>query len=145
MAQRKYSRPYLRPGRVSDVMALLQVLAFDEHAHRSESGLREELQKAPYSADTWTEVASQHPEFFRVRPTGDHVVSLLARHVTPRGENGRLPLSPEHVKELLNAALSIHDRELEQSRHWHVWLPLGGVVVGAVIAWLLGLAQINGV
>jgi len=144
VAQRKYKRPYLQPGRVSDVLALLQVLGFDEHAHRSESGLREELQKEPFSAKTWTEVASQHPEFFRVRPTGEHVVSLLARHVTPRGEDGRAPLSPEHVKELVNVALSIHDRELEQSRHWHVWLPLAGVVVGAMITWLLGIGQLSG-
>ena len=137
MTKRDSKRPYLQPGRLADVIALIQVLGFDEHAHRSESGLREELQNEPASADTWTKVASEHPEFFRVRPSGDHVVSLLARHVTPRGDSGRAPLPPDHVKELVNVALSIHDRELDQSRNWRVWLPLGGVTVGALIAWLL--------
>jgi hypothetical protein len=132
------NRRYLRAGRLPDVVALLQVLGLDETSHRSESGLRDELQRSPLSADSWTEVANQHPEFFRVRPKGDHVVSLLARHVSPRGEVGRPPLTTETVKELVNVALSIHDRELTQSRAWHVWLPLAGVVLGATLVWALG-------
>ena len=38
------SLPYAKQNRLSDVMALIQVLGIDEHAHRSESGLVEELQ-----------------------------------------------------------------------------------------------------
>ena len=34
-------RPYLKPGRLADVLALIQVLAFDPHAHRSEAGVIE--------------------------------------------------------------------------------------------------------
>jgi hypothetical protein len=135
----KPQRPYLTPGRLPDVVALIQVLGFDEAAHRSESGLREELQRDPSSTETWTKVATDHPEFFRVRPGGDHAVSLLARHVTPKVEGSRPPLGADHVKELIAVALSIHDRELEQSRSWHVWLPLAGVVVGAAIAGVLGV------
>lgn len=30
---------YLLPGRLADVLALVQVLAMDEHAHRSEEGV----------------------------------------------------------------------------------------------------------
>jgi len=59
---------YLLPGRVADVLALLQVLAMDEHAHRSENGLTSELQGPPRSAKSWSALAQKHPEFFRVNP-----------------------------------------------------------------------------
>ena len=58
------SLPYTKPGRLSDVMVLIQVLALDTDAHRSERGLVGELQGPPQSATRWTEIASDHPEFF---------------------------------------------------------------------------------
>ena len=137
---RKPKRAYLVPGRLQDIFALLQVLALDEHSHRSEAGLMNELQKEPQSESTWTRIATQHPEFFRVRPTGDNVVSLLARHVS-RTDEGRPPLSASQVKELLNAALAIHDRELDQSRAWRVWLPLLGVLAGSLLTILAMLIR----
>lgn len=118
-------------GRLADVFALIQVLALHEYAHRSESGLLEELQRAPASASTWTDIARQHPEFFRVRPTGENVVSLLARHVARREDEGRPPLDGGQVKELLASAVTLHDRQVDQSRAWRIWLPLIGVLVGA--------------
>jgi len=42
-------KSYLVPGRLQDVMALIQVLGLDEHAHRSEDGLQSELQGTPSS------------------------------------------------------------------------------------------------
>ena len=74
-------RQYATPERLSDVMALIQVLALDKDAHRSESGLKGELQVLPRSAPTWTEVAQGHPEFFRVQTGRDHPISLVLRHV----------------------------------------------------------------
>jgi len=44
-------KAYLKHGRLADVLALLQVLALDKSAHRSEAGLQEELQGVPASAD----------------------------------------------------------------------------------------------
>ena len=82
---------YTKPGRLSDVMALIQVLALDKSAHRSEQGLQQELQGLPRSASSWTQVAKEHPEFFRVAPEGTHIVSLIARHVLPRDENNQRP------------------------------------------------------
>src|SRR5258708_26532435 len=41
---------YLTGERLSDVLALIQVLAIDEHPHRSEDGLATELQGKPRSA-----------------------------------------------------------------------------------------------
>jgi len=45
-------RRYLQPGRLNDVLALIQVLAFDMYSHRSERGLQEELQGKPQSVET---------------------------------------------------------------------------------------------
>jgi hypothetical protein len=125
---------YLLPGRLANVLALIQVLAMDEHAHRSEDGLKSELQGLPRSAGTWPEVAQKHPEFFRVKPDGEHRVSLIARHVTPRDESGRHPLPADYTSKLLELAVELHDREVRRSQSWHVWLPLLGVVVGGLLA-----------
>ena len=81
-------RQYLNPSRLADVLGLIQVLALDDNTHRSEEGLRSELQGSPKSGASWTEIARAHPEFFRVRPEGEHVVSLIARHVLPKNELG---------------------------------------------------------
>jgi len=138
--------PYLHAGRLADVLALIQVLALDEHAHRSEDGLTSELQGKPQSASSWPELAQKHPEFFRVRPSGEHRVSLVARHVAPKDEDGRRPLPPDYTSKLLQLAVELHDREVRRSQSWHVWLPILGVVLGGGLA-LLGvwLKEILGV
>src|ERR1035438_1630867 len=94
---RKSERQYLIADRLSDVMALIQVLALDQNTHRSEEGLNAELQGPPSSAPTWRELAKEHPEFFRVRKEGKNVVSLLARHVLPEVNGGRPQLDRKSV------------------------------------------------
>jgi hypothetical protein len=129
---------YILPGRVADVLALIQVLAMDEHAHRSDNGLDSELQGPPRSAETWPELAKKHPEFFRVKPDGEHRVSLIARHVTPKDEFGCRPFPADYTSKLLQLAVELHDREVRRSQSWHVWLPILGVFLGGVLA-LLGV------
>jgi hypothetical protein len=129
---------YLRSGRLSDVLALIQVLALDEHAHRSEEGLFSELQGKPRSAGTWPAIAAEHSEFFRVKPDGEHHVSLIARHVSPKVGDVRPPLSPDYTSKLLQLAVELHDREVRRNQSWHVWLPVVGVLIGGALA-LLGV------
>lgn len=124
MCRTNKSSSYLAAGRLADVLALIQVLALDEHAHRSDEGLVSELQGAPRSAASWPNIAEQHPEFFRVAPTGDHRVSLVARHVAPRTEDKRPPLPSDYTAKLLQLAVELHDREVRRSQNWHVWVPL---------------------
>ena len=129
---------YHDPQRLADVLALIQVLGMDEHTHRSESGLASELQGPPQTAKTWPEIAQQHPEFFRVKPDGEHRVSLIARHVVPEDAAGRHPISADHVSKLLELAVELHDREVRRSQQWHVWLPVLSVVIGGTLV-LLGV------
>lgn len=129
----KSTSSYLDPARLADILALIQVLALDAHAHRSDTGLADELQGKPKSADSWRALAIAHPEFFRVADGSDHGVSLVARHVLPREGGQRKPLSPEYTSELLRLAVELHDREVRRSQAWHAWLPLLGVVLGALL------------
>jgi hypothetical protein len=127
------ARSYLADGRLSDVLALIQVLALDPSAHRSESGLRSELQGQPRSADTWGELAKDHQEFFRVSADGEHHVSLVARHVTARdalGERG--PLQADYASELLRLAVDMHDREVRRSQRWHSWDSILSSIIAGV-------------
>jgi len=125
--------PYLTTGRLGDVLALIQVLALDEHAHRSEDGLSSELQGRPKSAASWPVVGQEHPEFFRVKPEGEHPVSLIARHVAPKDQTGHRPLAPDYTSKLLQLAVELHDRGVRRSQSWHVWLPFLGAVLGGAL------------
>ena len=126
-------RQYATPERLSDVMALIQVLALDKDAHRSESGLKGELQVLPRSAPTWTEVAQGHPEFFRVQIGRDHPISLVARHVLPRQpDGGAAHISAEFVAGLLRAAIDIHDRQVRRCERWTYLIPIWVALIGAV-------------
>lgn len=115
---------YLKNERLADVMALIQVLALDEKSHRSENGLVRELQGTPSSAQSWTQVASEHPEFFRVRETGTNRVSLLARHVAPEENGKRELLSSDYTGKLLETAVVMHDRQIRRKEEWKAFIPL---------------------
>ena len=133
-------REYATPERLSDVMALIQVLALDKYAHRSESGLQQELQIRPRSAKKWTEVAQGHPEFFRVQTDRDHPISLVARHVLPREPaGGAAHISAEFVAGLLKAAIDIHDRQVRRCERWTYLVPIWVALIGGAVAVIVAL------
>ena len=127
------SEPYTKPSRLQDVLALIQVLALDRHTYRSESGLAEELQGKPGSAESWIALAREHPEFFRVRQQGEHVLSLVARHVTPKDEQGERELPPELIHKLLQTAIDLHDRQVQAKERWKSFIPLIAALIAALI------------
>ena len=132
---RSRSLPYTKSGRLSDVMAMIQVLGLDPDAHRSERGLAAELQGPPKSARTWADVASDHLEFFRVTDKAAHSVSLIGRHVLPQDPMGaRPPLDSDVLGKLLGVALDLHDRQVAQAQRWRVFLPVLGPVLAAIVA-----------
>ena len=131
-------RNYLKPNRLSDVLALIQVLALDRHSHRSETGLQDELQGPPRSGADWASLAYEHAEFFRVSKGDSPTISLVARHVTPRNEQEIRVLSPDYAARLLQLAVELHDREMRRAQSWHVYIPL-------VVAITAGLFTVFGV
>ncbi len=122
-------RPYTKSGRLSDVLALIQVLALDKHTHRSESGLLEELQGSPSSSHAWLSIGSEHPEFFRVAK--DRQLSLVARHVIPRDEaTGIKELPSDLIYRLLQTAIDLHDRQVSDAEWWKSLVPLWAALIG---------------
>jgi len=124
---------YLEQGRLSDVLALIQVLALGEHTHRSEKGLVADLQGQPSSSTTWSEIAKEHPEFFRFNPAEDktHQISLISRHILP-GDDDKV--TPEYTEKLLRLAIELHDRQMKRSEEWKVWVPTLTSIAAAIIA-----------
>jgi hypothetical protein len=127
---------YTKRDRLADVLALIQVLALDHAAHRSEGavgqgGIADELQGPPRSAETWFALAGEHPEFFRVNPGSEHGLSLAARHVLPRDKDQTKPtLSPEFTSTLLQTAITLHDRQVSRADFWKSLLP--SLIAGAL-------------
>ena len=122
---------YLKPNRLADVLALIQVLAFDEKAKRSVDGLESELQGKPKSAESWKDIVIEHPEFFRFNKKeydtggGDkaNAICLIVRHVS------NAPVSPDLAKKFFETAIQLHDKEKERSDWWKVWLPFIAVMI----------------
>lgn len=107
---------YRKKNRLDEVIALIQVLAFDPDPHRSEDGLQQELQSKPISAENWTTICKEHPEFFRVKDDEKHPISLITRHVLPRGTRD---IDDDLVKKLIEIAVNLHDKQHDRAnKHW---------------------------
>lgn len=117
--------PYSNENRLADVIALIQVLSLHENSHRSLKGLTSELQGKPNSAESWDEIAKEHPEFFRLKKEGVNKISLVARHVMlNNSKSKREQLPSDFVGKLFDAAIQLHDRELERKYFWRAYVPI---------------------
>lgn len=134
MGNKKY---YLKSNRLSEILALIQVLAFDKEAHRRESELKEELQRGPDSANSWAELAMEHRELFRVNKdklvNDGPAISLVARHVTEKNEKDIRQLHPDIAKKLMETAIELHKMQKERADFWKVWIPVIAVLVTGLI------------
>lgn len=134
-SEKSQSKQYLVPGRLEDVLALIQVLAMDKARLRGESALGEVLNGSPNSARTWMEVAKRHREFFRVFDGGgDPKIALTARHLNAQHEDGGR-LESWLLRGLLDAAIQIHAGQLQRkqvSKAGWIGGAIGGLV-GAII------------
>ncbi|MEJ2704113.1 MAG: hypothetical protein P8Z79_16890 [Sedimentisphaerales bacterium] len=129
---RRNKLPYADPNRLADVMAMIQVLALHAYRRRSNKGLTDNIKGCPRSASTWKEVAEQHPEFFRVDEEEKLGISLVARYVLPKDEDGKRELPSDFVTTLLKTAIELHDRQLDRAHHWHVYIPIIVAVTAGV-------------
>lgn len=141
---------YLEPGRLSDVLALIQVLAYNKFAKRTHEGLVAQLRRAPLTASTWVEIGNQHPELFRVLEAEQHhsnqdTVTLIARFVqegvpseVPGEPSKSLPLSPDTTGKLMDLAIQLHDREVQRRDRWK------SVLVPTFVAIIAAVASVTG-
>ncbi len=157
--------PYLSdPNRLADVIAAIQVmstykfykLTFGEWADR----MTADSSRGAY----WQNIFEEHPEFFRL--DGDRKKASLVWHrqyprrfhvdegrllsqeeydaldpATKGSRISRVPLTPADVKTLVDTAINLHTRAIEEQREKRWWLPLASAVgglVGGILGALIG-------
>ncbi|MCL2606075.1 MAG: hypothetical protein FWD93_02195 [Coriobacteriia bacterium] len=119
---------YLKNGRLSDVISLIKILAFDNWIYHPASELDKKLQRPSGGESCWLTIAKQHPEFFRITITDDEKVALTARAIHYTGDsNNQKPLSPAETASLLNLAVTLQDCELRRRQRW---IPLASLIIG---------------
>ena len=100
--------PYLKAGRLADIIHAVTAMGLHPWAGKSESEWERKLGK-PLSADTgrWGEVFSEHPEFFRVRSDSNSdsmsdLISLQLRHTYHWDYDGKncVPVSPDEANSM---------------------------------------------
>jgi hypothetical protein len=158
---------YLKPGRLANVIAAIQVMA---SAERPEG----EIENWAYTLDRnreektinkWTGVFQEHPEFFltyRLESDSKLKAALRWRYAfkTYDSATGKeykpaeidalppetrkllttKPLTGDQVETLLNTAIGLHTRVLEAINSRRYWIPMFAAVlgfVGAVLGALL--------
>lgn len=138
MPEKKSS--YVKNGRLGEVLALIQVLAYDRNTSRSEAGLKDELKEKPESENSWINLAKNHPELFRVREEQGAIdrVSLVSRyilpHTTENGKKVRPPLDTSVVNKLIEVAIELHDRERKHAERWKIFIPMLVAAISASAA-----------
>ena len=95
--------PYLKVGRLGDVLAALQFLARYKDYDLTDEELREKIAASPTSAASWAEVLTEHPEFFRQSEHGKDF-SLVLRRTNSKVDGIRPPLEPAELSLLVETA-----------------------------------------
>lgn len=116
---------YLGPGRLEDVVLLIQFLASDERGQISDNTIRKELGVGPSSigAANWATVAREHPEFFRVSgETENKAISLLAKFALRKSDKEHPP--HELLTSLIDIAMQLHERQAKAMERRNAYLPL---------------------
>jgi hypothetical protein len=110
--------------------------------------VKSDLQRSPGSASSWTQIAEEHPEFFRLREKDKgiedaHTISLIARAVAEKGpDDKRDALPSDVVTKLLEIAVSLHDRERARIDRWKPWLiSLGAAAILGLFSLLSALLK----
>ncbi|MBB3059273.1 hypothetical protein [Microbulbifer rhizosphaerae] len=143
MFRKQKNNPYLEPGRLGDILGLIQVLGLDSLVYRSESGiaededrggLRHELKATPSSGESWIAVAKEHPEFFRIDEGKGYPLSLICRHTHKTSpELKSEPFDKSIIYRLMELAIELHDREVRRSQKWTLYIPIWVAAISGVI------------
>jgi hypothetical protein len=173
MAQATAS-PYLRAGRLADVIAALQVMATSKRPEAQIKDWAKVLSQDEADAGRWGAVFREHPEFFLVyslrelpnepkvalrwRYANRHYDAETGIEYTPEkaaeledSHRSRLtskPLTSDAVGILMNTAIELHSRALEEIAAKRWWVPLlaailgfVGAIIGALVSGLFKAAK----
>jgi hypothetical protein len=152
--------PYLsNTARLADVIAAIQVLSVYKFYKCDFKEWADRISGDPGKAVHWKRVFEEHPEFFRLDSRRERASLVwrrqhqklfdvdLATSITraefdtldegKRTRISRLPLSSDEIATLVDAAINLHQRALENKKdqRWLITalIALLGVVIGAFI------------
>jgi hypothetical protein len=125
---------YLTRLRLEDVIFLIQYLGLGEHYSIEEGGKPDGV--GPRSAGSWSALAKEHPEFFRLTPCNS--VTLSLRYYRRQPGANPAPLGEDQVQQLIQNAIALQERQAKRSEVWKVW----GTFIAAMVAALAGIAQL---
>ena len=127
---------YLKPGRLQDVLTLIQVLGSGQRrTPRQICGDIQDMDDNTVSEERcqhWESVAHAHPEFFRVAGKSTSI-SLIAWHCSAETEIKR-NLDADIVYKLMGTAIELHNKQMQRKQQWSLYVPLivAGITVIAV-------------
>jgi hypothetical protein len=148
--------PYLKPCRLGDVIAAIQVLAYYKFYRLEIAEWAERITGDGANAGALEEVFRDHPEFFQISAGSNGLkAALVARRsftrsydvdvgrdvdkdtvmavrddAAARSRFSRRPLTPDETAVLIRTAVDMHSRAVEQRKAGHWWVPLAGAGIG---------------
>jgi len=146
---------YLKEHRLADVISAITALGTYKFYKLDFAAWGQRISGTSKGANYWEAVFKEHPEFFRVN-SGDNKASLVWRRQFPRNFHvddiketvpddeidgtaedriSRKPLDAEQITALIDVAVKLHDRALEEHKARKWWIPL----VTAALAFIGGL------
>jgi hypothetical protein len=157
--------PYLKTDeRLSDVISAIQTLGTYRFYKLSTEKWSERICGDASQTDKWKTVFEEHPEFFRYSADLKNVSLILrrqrpklydvdtlqivqradreARDAAGKARISRAPLSDGELQLLIELAVNLHKKALEDRRDGRWWMPLIIALIGLFGVWLG--ANING-
>lgn len=141
----KKSNRYFEEYRLADVIRLIVSLAIEENSFRTFGGVESSLRSKPKSAENWSQIADEHPEFFRFNK-GRTSITLLFRYLRqPNLKEGekRDPLSVKETQKLIDQAIEIHDRQIARHQRNSFRIPIITTLIVALVTLLTAAGNIG--
>jgi hypothetical protein len=156
--------PYLKQGRLADLMAAIQMMAIHERYRRSSADWAELISGDSAKSSYWESIFADHPEFFRQSAAHQGDYALVWRRAgNSRYHRGigkilqstevdnlsqeerrylsRPPVPEGQIKTLLDTAINLHQRAVEEYRDRRWWVgPVTTIVnaAGSFVGALIG-------
>lgn len=156
------TNPYLKQSRLAEVIAAITALANYRYYKLTFKAAAEKIANRPEHAEKWKAIFHEHPEFFRISQDKVSLVwrrqhpkryntktskeiprdefDLLVEHGSDTSRISRRPLRPEETTALIDIAVRLHERAIEDKRISYWWIPVlsaglafGGAVLGGLM------------
>jgi hypothetical protein len=137
--------PYLKPNRLNDVVAALQMMGLNNRYRLPPEEWAERISGDRLKADYWSGIFGDHPEFFRKATENPGHYALVVRRALPRRYDpkqartltyqefselpqpqkdtlSRPPVSEVQLKLLLDTAINLHKNAIDAERDWRWWV-----------------------